>query len=117
MTFAEKILYLRKKKEIPQNKLAKELNVSRQAIYKWESGACLPEIDKIKKLAEIFEISYDVLLNDNVSIFENEAENLSTLISGFIAVFSRQTKMRPTAGARSTLNDFTYPRYLSFTMS
>ena len=75
MTFAEKILYLRKKKEIPQNKLAKELNVSRQAIYKWESGACLPEIDKIKKLAEIFEISYDVLLNDNVSVFENEAEN------------------------------------------
>ena len=72
MTFAEKILYLRKEKNIPQNKIAKELKVSRQSIYKWESGACLPELDKIKKLAEIFEVSYDLLLNDEVSIIQND---------------------------------------------
>ena len=68
MTFSEKILYLRKSKNIPQNKIAKVLNVSRQSIYKWESGSCMPELDKIKKMAEIFETSYDVLLNDDISL-------------------------------------------------
>ena len=72
MTFSEKILYLRKTKEIPQNKLAKALNVSRQSIYKWESGVCMPELDKIKKMAEIFEVSYDILLNDEISLCTNE---------------------------------------------
>ncbi|MBO5356600.1 MAG: leucine-rich repeat protein [Clostridia bacterium] len=98
MTFAEKILYLRKKKGIQQNQLAKELNVSRQSIYKWESGACMPELDKIKKMAEIFEVSYDILLSDEMSLNEpNPAENqekikisksklsLSLIISALVA--------------------------------
>lgn len=78
MTFSEKISYLRKSKGMPQNKLARALNVSRQTIYKWESGACMPELDKIKKMAEIFDVTYDVLLNDNVPLSnENDASKVT----------------------------------------
>ncbi len=76
MTFAEKILKLRKEKGIPQNKIAKELGVSRQTIYKWESGVCMPELEKIKALAQIYSVSYDILLNDDVSLNEDSASIL-----------------------------------------
>lgn len=47
MNFAEKILNLRTEYGYSQETLAEKLNVSRQAVSKWESGATLPETDKI----------------------------------------------------------------------
>lgn len=68
MTFSEKIFNLRKARGMNQNKVAKQLGVSRQSMYKWESGACMPELEKIKKMAEIYDVTYDYLLDDNIEI-------------------------------------------------
>ena len=68
MKVNEKIMVLRKRKGYSQEDLAHELDVSRQAVYKWESGESTPELDKIKKMSMLFEISFDDLLDDEVDI-------------------------------------------------
>ena len=64
MTLAEKIVFYRKQRLWSQEDLAEQLNVSRQSVSKWESGASVPELDKIILLAQIFEITTDELLLD-----------------------------------------------------
>lgn len=64
MSFSEKIQVLRKQHNISQEQLAEQLNVTRQAISKWETGESLPDIDNIKRLGEIFDVSLDYLLKD-----------------------------------------------------
>lgn len=68
MKLSHKIVYMRKKRGISQEQLAKKMNVSRQAVYKWEAGLNAPELDKIYKLAEIFNISYDLLLDEKIDL-------------------------------------------------
>lgn len=58
----ENITFLRKKKGLTQDELAKELNISNQAVSKWESGKCCPDIELIPVLAHFFEVSIDELL-------------------------------------------------------
>ena len=70
MQLSEKITLLRKRRGLSQEQLANELDVSRQAIYKWESGQTTPEIEKVKRLSDIFNVSLSDLLNDNVDIAE-----------------------------------------------
>lgn len=57
-----KIAELRKQKNISQEELADVLNTSRQAISKWERGESYPDIDRLKDLARIFDVSIDYLL-------------------------------------------------------
>ncbi|MGB4985322.1 MAG: helix-turn-helix transcriptional regulator [Erysipelotrichaceae bacterium] len=64
MTFHEKLKNLRVKNEYSQEQLAELLNVSRQAITKWENGKGMPDINNIKAIAEIFDVTLDSLLND-----------------------------------------------------
>ena len=64
MDFNEKLQTLRKEKNITQEELAEKLDVSRQAVSKWESGQSLPEIDKIIELAKMHEVSLDYLLTN-----------------------------------------------------
>ena len=66
MNFAEKILNLRTEYGYSQETLAEKLNVSRQAVSKWESGATLPETDKVIALSNFFGVSTDYLLKDNI---------------------------------------------------
>lgn len=68
MKFSEKIVYMRKKRNISQDRLAKKMGVSRQTIYKWEADLNTPEFNKIERLAEILNISYDLLLDDNIDL-------------------------------------------------
>lgn len=67
MKLAEKLFELRKKKGWSQEKLAEQINVSRQSISKWESGQVLPEIEKIIELSKIFQVTTDYLLLDENS--------------------------------------------------
>ena len=68
MTTGEKIVHLRISNGISQEQLAKLLKVSRQSVSKWESDKSQPEIEKIIKLAELFKVSIDELLHDNIVI-------------------------------------------------
>ncbi|MCH5280759.1 MAG: helix-turn-helix transcriptional regulator [Lachnospiraceae bacterium] len=65
MTLPEKIMLLRKQKGWSQEELADRMDISRQSVSKWESGASLPELDKIIKISEIFDVTTDFLLKEN----------------------------------------------------
>lgn len=64
MALPEKLYTLRKKSGLSQEQLAEALNVSRQAISKWESGSAMPESDKLLALSNYFGVSLDYLLKD-----------------------------------------------------
>ena len=64
MNLSEKIQDLRKQNNLSQEQFAEKLNVSRQAVSKWESGQSIPDVDKIIAMSEIFEVSTDYLLKD-----------------------------------------------------
>ena len=66
MNFGENLQNLRKMSHISQEELAEKLNVSRQAISKWESNDCYPETEKLIKICEIFNCSMDTILKGKV---------------------------------------------------
>lgn len=66
MILGDKIIALRKKAGWSQEELAHQLQVSRQAVSKWESGTSVPDLDKIVKLSQIFGVSTDYLLQDSI---------------------------------------------------
>lgn len=61
MTLGNKIAYYRKKLNITQDALARQLGVTNQAVSKWESGQCCPDVMLLPKIAEIFGIAIDEL--------------------------------------------------------
>lgn len=64
MSFPEKIRTLRKLNKLSQEKLAEIMNVSRQAIAKWELGKSYTDIDKLIEISNYFNISIDSLLKE-----------------------------------------------------
>ncbi len=75
MKLSEKLTFLRKDKGWSQEQLANKLSVSRQAIYKWEADIATPEIEKLKKLSTIFGISLDDLLDEEISLPNDNYQN------------------------------------------
>lgn len=63
MSLSENIYRLRTEKNMSQLDLADALEVSRQSVSKWETGTAVPELDKLVKMAKLFEISLDELVN------------------------------------------------------
>ena len=66
MILADKIIELRKKNGWSQEELADMLNVSRQSVSKWESAQSIPDMNRILKLSEVFGVSTDYLLKDEL---------------------------------------------------
>ncbi len=73
MTIGEKIVSLRMAENISQEQLAEKLDVSRQSVSKWEMDQAMPQTDKVLQLCELFHVSADELLRDNVVIRRNGA--------------------------------------------
>lgn len=65
MALSEKLYTLRKKSGLSQEQLADRLNVSRQAISKWESGSSTPESDKLIAISRYFNVSLDHLMKED----------------------------------------------------
>jgi transcriptional regulator with XRE-family HTH domain len=65
MTFGEKLQQLRKQNGLSQEQLAEKLNVSRQAISKWEMGT-IPDMENVVKLGKFFDCSLDYLMNNEI---------------------------------------------------
>lgn len=70
MKLSEKIIKLRKVNGMTQEELASKCNVSRQSISKWEADIALPETEKLLILGELFHVSTDVLLKDQLTLSE-----------------------------------------------
>ena len=85
MKFSEKLIMLRKNKKWSQEDLGNELGVARQTVSKWELGETTPEMDKLLKMSEIFEITIDELMKEEDTNIESEnINNISNSKAKFI---------------------------------
>ena len=66
MILAEKIALLRRRCGMSQEELAEQMQVSRQSVSKWESGASIPDLETILRLSALFGVSTDFLLKDEL---------------------------------------------------
>ena len=78
MSLAEKLVTLRKRKGLTQMDLAELLNVSRQAISRWEVGAAVPSTDNLRFLGDLYGVQIDYLLNDDAEYDSNAPEITDT---------------------------------------
>lgn len=78
MILADKIVRLRKQLGWSQEELAEKMNVSRQSVSKWESTSSIPDLNKIIMLADIFDVSTDSLLKDEISVDESQNDEKIT---------------------------------------
>lgn len=87
---SEKLYMLRKKSGLSQEQLAEQLNVSRQAISKWESGTSIPESDKLIAISQYFNVTLDYLMKEDSDgnlqpVSTDESNGLSQkLIAGIV---------------------------------
>lgn len=65
MKLSEKVIGLRKACGMSQEELAEKLNVSRQAVSRWESGTAMPDANNILQISRLFGVTTDYLLNDD----------------------------------------------------
>lgn len=75
MELYERLIELRKRNNLSQEELAEKLDISRQAISKWESNQSNPDIDNIIRLGEIYNVSMDYILCGKEEIQKVEPPN------------------------------------------
>ena len=77
MNIGKQIFFLRKSKGITQEQLAQKLGVTNQAVSKWESEQCLPDIQLIPEIADFFSVSINELMG--VETKNNDDDILITI--------------------------------------
>ncbi len=85
MSFADNLKQLRKEKQLSQEELAEILDVSRQAISKWEQGIGYPEVEKLLLLSSKLNISLDSLMSTEIA---QELDSKNTNVTGTIVITS-----------------------------
>lgn len=94
MGFSENLQVLRKMKKMSQEQLAERLDVSRQAVSKWESGSGYPETEKLISICEIFNCSMDEIIKgkftEDVNREKKDYEGLMSKFSRGIAFANRK---------------------------
>lgn len=71
MSFHSKMVKLRKINGFTQETFAAAVGVSRQSVYKWESGASYPEVEKLFKISRLFHVTVDDMLNEEMDVSVN----------------------------------------------
>jgi len=88
MQIGERILSLRKEYNISQEELGFKINVSRQTISKWENNESSPDLNNLKALAKLFNVSTDYLVNGNkLLVKKNKIQDYIVLIIGITFLF------------------------------
>lgn len=72
MTFGEKLKNARKEASLSQEQLAEKMSVSRSAIAKWETDKGMPDVNNLKAIAQLLNVSVDYLLDDGEKLSFNE---------------------------------------------
>ena len=88
MNLGENIYQYRTAINLSQTNLADALEVSRQSVSKWENNSATPELDKLVKMAQLFEVSLDELvfgkkIEESEEVAEKQAEALTPMIPQF----------------------------------
>ena len=91
MILADKIIELRKKNSWSQEELAEQLDVSRQSISKWEGAQSVPDMNRIIRMSEVFGVSTDFLLKDELET--PDISDLPTVTDVITAVNIRSVTM------------------------
>lgn len=68
MRFGEKLSFLRKQRGMTQMELAEKLDISRQAVSRWEQGTSEPSTENLVSIGKLFGVSVDALVNENVQL-------------------------------------------------
>ena len=82
MILSEKIIMLRKKYGWSQEELAERLDISRQSVSKWESGASIPDLERIVSMSQLFGVTTDYLLKDEMEETEFADEMTPEITEG-----------------------------------
>lgn len=97
MSVGQKLLDLRKSKQLSQEEVAEKLNVTRQTISKWETEQSMPDFDKIVPLCKLYEISADELLTGKKSN-EIEVTQVENTNENEINYYEKQIKKKKALG-------------------
>lgn len=68
MRFGEKLSFLRKQRGMTQMELAEKLDISRQAVSRWEQGISEPSTENLVSIGKLFDVTVDALVNENVQL-------------------------------------------------
>lgn len=80
--FEDKLILLRKKAGWTQEELAERMGVTRQSVSKWEGAQSVPDLEKIVRLAELFGVSTDYLLKDEIAGEDTAARTAPGVVGG-----------------------------------
>ena len=108
MTLGERIAEKRKENGLSQEALGEELGVSRQSVYKWESGSALPEIEKLIAMSRLFGVTIGWLLgveeapptpepaqpSDSGELTEQQLRMVEEIVGRYIAAWQPAKKRR-----------------------
>lgn len=101
MIFADKLILLRKKAGWSQEELAEQMDITRQSVSKWEGAQSVPDLEKMIRLSELFGVSTDYLLKDEIEEAEqlNSSNDIPTLrrvsmeeANSFLSIKSKTAK-------------------------
>lgn len=98
MQIGEKIKQLRKLSGMTQEQLAGKLNISRQALSKWENGAGMPDIECVIKISMLFHISLDELLLEEKTDMEEQKRQITLEDLTRINLHNRRMNLLLTSG-------------------
>ena len=106
MILADKIARLRKKNGWSQEELAEKMNVSRQAVSKWESAQTVPDLEKILMLGDLFGVTTDDLLKDEIESEEFTSGEEPAVRRLTLAEANEYLALRKTASVRMAAATF-----------
>lgn len=115
MIFSEKLQLLRKNKGFTQEELAERLDVSRQAVAKWESGQVYPDISNLIQISNLFNVTVDFLVRDQEcmrNVVPDTRTDLDKLIDFRIEAGKNTyaASMNETSSTRFDSHDFQYTK-------
>ena len=85
MAFSDNLQFIRAQAGVTQEQLAEQLDVSRQSVSKWESGASFPEMDTLLRICDLYDVNMDTLLRGSV---EESRVSDTARYDGFMNRFS-----------------------------
>ena len=96
MNLSDNLKRIRKDNNLSQEQLADKLNVSRQSVSKWESGAAYPEMDKVLQICKMFNLNIDELLNQDIKQVNENKKNkvdVNKYIDSFLKYITKTVDM------------------------
>ena len=105
MKLPDKIIKLRKAEGLSQEELAEQLNVSRQAISRWENGSALPDAQNVLQISKLFNVTTDYLLNDDYES-DNDIPLVQTATQETKELFTKKKRMQLIAAICFTRSTF-----------